>query len=424
MFSAYANGADTKKRIITLSNSDCANDYAVDDNYEVKNDNRQKNRNQKLDNAKQFYYSHKLPADQNYTWTSKDNLSSYKQSQPIATAIKLIGKPKDIRTDPSELTMTNRLLLRHFLRNPTLTNELSLRNHFPYLLYPDRLHRHLEGKGRGMATKGDAKVGVADYTEVKELPFNPDKLLIDVREPEELHSTGRIPTSVNIPLGRVYKELQRRVDATEFRKRYGRKKPDFDTCLIFHCKEGFRAGKAAEQALSGASATVKNELLLDAIAKSSPSFVNWFSSSGSIPIVVYKEVKELPKHPEKLLVDVREPNELRETGQIPTSVNIPLNKVAQEFHPDLDESIFKAKYGRDKPKFDTVIIFHCKIGKRSQNAAEILQKLGYQNKCNFIYKYLLKAPMEEPAFSITTINGWMRIHLADKEEYEDMMMNE
>lgn len=136
--------------------------------------------------------------------------------------------------------------------------------------------------------------------------------------------------------------------------------------------------------LSGASATVKNELLLDAIAKSSPSFVNWFSSSGSIPIVVYKEVKELPKHPEKLLVDVREPNELRETGQIPTSVNIPLNKVAQEFHPDLDESIFKAKYGRDKPKFDTVIIFHCKIGKRSQNAAEILQKLGYQNVKNYV----------------------------------------
>lgn len=42
-----------------------------------------------------------------------------------------------------------------------------------------------------------------------------------------------------------------------------------------------------------------------------------------IPIVLYDEIKDLPNHPEKLLVDVREPNELAETGRIPTSINIP-----------------------------------------------------------------------------------------------------
>lgn len=40
-------------------------------------------------------------------------------------------------------------------------------------------------------------------------------------------------------------------------------------------------------------------------------------------IATYDEVKELPKHPEKILIDVREPNELKETGVIPTSINIP-----------------------------------------------------------------------------------------------------
>lgn len=35
------------------------------------------------------------------------------------------------------------------------------------------------------------------------------------------------------------------------------------------------------------------------------------------------EVKDLPKHPEKTLIDVREPSELQETGTIPTSINIP-----------------------------------------------------------------------------------------------------
>lgn len=41
------------------------------------------------------------------------------------------------------------------------------------------------------------------------------------------------------------------------------------------------------------------------------------------PIASYEEVKDLPSHPEKLLIDVREPHELQETGQIPTSINIP-----------------------------------------------------------------------------------------------------
>jgi 3-mercaptopyruvate sulfurtransferase SseA len=44
---------------------------------------------------------------------------------------------------------------------------------------------------------------------------------------------------------------------------------------------------------------------------------------SSVAIATYEEVKELPKHPEKLLIDVREPAEIAETGKIPTSINIP-----------------------------------------------------------------------------------------------------
>lgn len=42
-----------------------------------------------------------------------------------------------------------------------------------------------------------------------------------------------------------------------------------------------------------------------------------------IPIVSYEEVKDLPNQPEKILIDVREPHELQETGQIPNAINIP-----------------------------------------------------------------------------------------------------
>lgn len=42
-----------------------------------------------------------------------------------------------------------------------------------------------------------------------------------------------------------------------------------------------------------------------------------------LKIATYKEVKDLPNHKEKLLIDVREPQELKDTGVIPTSINIP-----------------------------------------------------------------------------------------------------
>jgi thiosulfate:glutathione sulfurtransferase len=44
---------------------------------------------------------------------------------------------------------------------------------------------------------------------------------------------------------------------------------------------------------------------------------------SAVPIANYEEIKDLPNHPEKLLIDVREPDEIAQTGSIPTSVNIP-----------------------------------------------------------------------------------------------------
>uniref|UniRef100_D3TLV5 Hypothetical secreted protein n=1 Tax=Glossina morsitans morsitans TaxID=37546 RepID=D3TLV5_GLOMM len=113
---------------LTLSNIDCANDYAVDDSYT--NDNRQmtdrknsdlrqminkknlekrffrklksviellkKNKNKKFDNAKAFYSRHKLPTKLNYTWPTNDYLDIYKQPRPITAAIIITEKPKDV----------------------------------------------------------------------------------------------------------------------------------------------------------------------------------------------------------------------------------------------------------------------------------------------------------------------------------------
>lgn len=46
-------------------------------------------------------------------------------------------------------------------------------------------------------------------------------------------------------------------------------------------------------------------------------------AASAIDVATYEEVKDLPNNPEKVLIDVREPQEILESGKIPTSVNIP-----------------------------------------------------------------------------------------------------
>lgn len=55
------------------------------------------------------------------------------------------------------------------------------------------------------------------------------------------------------------------------------------------------------------------------------------TTPAMVEIATYEEVKDLPNHPEKVLIDVREPNELQETGKIPTSINIPRKTIRHSF---------------------------------------------------------------------------------------------
>ncbi|XP_062540706.1 rhodanese domain-containing protein CG4456-like isoform X1 [Armigeres subalbatus] len=108
---------------------------------------------------------------------------------------------------------------------------------------------------------------------------------------------------------------------------------------------------------------------------------NLFSSSNNMSVATYEEVLDLPNHPEKLLIDVRGADELAATGQIPTSINIPLPTLEQTLNLSADE--FKEKYGRDKPSPDQEVIFHCKLGGRAQTATDLATRLGYTNARNY-----------------------------------------
>lgn len=113
------------------------------------------------------------------------------------------------------------------------------------------------------------------------------------------------------------------------------------------------------------------------------SLIQNFSTENShrkpIPSVKYNDIKDLPNHPEKLLIDVRERQELEETGRIPTSINIPLDSVVRVLAEDVRPQRFQSKYGRQKPTFEDEIIFTCKMGRRALKAAEIANAMGFTN---------------------------------------------
>jgi len=89
--------------------------------------------------------------------------------------------------------------------------------------------------------------------------------------------------------------------------------------------------------------------------------------------------KSVNKH-NYILIDVREPTELQKTGQIPTSINIPLGQL--ETTLQLNEKDFQKKYGMRLGQNDQ-LIFSCLAGVRSENACNIAKNQGFNNVKNY-----------------------------------------
>jgi rhodanese-related sulfurtransferase len=74
-------------------------------------------------------------------------------------------------------------------------------------------------------------------------------------------------------------------------------------------------------------------------------------------------------HPNRILIDVREPAELQATGYIPTAINIPITSSPDAFF--LPETEFEDRFGIPRPGPDTEVVFYCKAGVRSRAAARM-----------------------------------------------------
>ncbi|XP_002024755.2 rhodanese domain-containing protein CG4456 [Drosophila persimilis] len=94
-------------------------------------------------------------------------------------------------------------------------------------------------------------------------------------------------------------------------------------------------------------------------------------------MATYEQVKDVPNHSEIYLIDVRQKEELQQTGIIPASLNIPLPELDKALCMDSKE--FKSRYGRDKPGKDSKIIFSCRSGKRVLEAEKIAKAQGFTN---------------------------------------------
>ncbi|XP_028986135.1 thiosulfate sulfurtransferase/rhodanese-like domain-containing protein 3 [Betta splendens] len=100
------------------------------------------------------------------------------------------------------------------------------------------------------------------------------------------------------------------------------------------------------------------------------------SSSSPRTDVSYEQLKQLLATRKAVVIDVREPWELREYGFIPGSINVPLGQVDTALQLCPDE--FKEKYGGEMPLQTDNIVFTCLAGVRSKNARDLAFSLGYR----------------------------------------------
>lgn len=83
-----------------------------------------------------------------------------------------------------------------------------------------------------------------------------------------------------------------------------------------------------------------------------------------------EQVKKHQENGSALLIDVREPRELKDHGMVNGAINIPVGYVQEAFSMDQDQ--FQAIIGTAKPDQEKPLIFFCVKGIRAKNAADLV----------------------------------------------------
>lgn len=113
------------------------------------------------------------------------------------------------------------------------------------------------------------------------------------------------------------------------------------------------------------------------VCKTAELLLRSFSSAPPSADVSYDQLKQLLAGRTSVVIDVREPWELREYGFIPGSINVPLGQVNSALQLGPEE--FKEKYGAEMPQLTDNIVFSCLAGIRSKKALDTATSLGYKD---------------------------------------------
>ncbi|XP_034029476.1 thiosulfate sulfurtransferase/rhodanese-like domain-containing protein 3 [Thalassophryne amazonica] len=127
---------------------------------------------------------------------------------------------------------------------------------------------------------------------------------------------------------------------------------------------------------TGTTGTVRPTAELQSFVSTLWAVWRTFSSAPSSTDVSYEQMKELLAAQKAVIIDVREPWELREHGVISGSINVPLGQlnVALQLGPEA----FKENYGGEMPQKTDHVVFTCLKGIRSKTALDTAASLGFK----------------------------------------------
>ncbi|GAW18648.1 hypothetical protein ANO14919_081290 [Xylariales sp. No.14919] len=115
--------------------------------------------------------------------------------------------------------------------------------------------------------------------------------------------------------------------------------------------------------------------------------VRWSSTAppAESKIWTFEEIQSLSSNPSPtsptIIIDVREPAELRDTGRIPGALNIPISTAPDSFH--IGDAEFEDRFGFARPGPASPVVFYCKAGVRSRAAAGLARDAGWTDVGEF-----------------------------------------
>ncbi|GFU38219.1 hypothetical protein NPIL_423401 [Nephila pilipes] len=149
---------------------------------------------------------------------------------------------------------------------------MALRNFLHQITYRTNSLPHLQNLLRNYSSNMTGKLNIIEYENLKDKVLDGEITLIDVREPAELKDEGKIPKSINIPLGQIVDAFK--MAESDFSYKYGVPKPDaeFDT-FVLSCRSGKRATDAFQKLSS---------LGYSNMSVYSGSFQDWVKQGGPV----------------------------------------------------------------------------------------------------------------------------------------------